>query len=227
MTITPRREKTRNKLIEASVGVFAHKGVSGASIEELTEAAGMTRGAFYSNFDSKDDLILAIIDAAIDHVVSALRSFIEDDADWRIGAAASQADGISADDQREKLGAAVSRIFDTKLNSLPWLNSDTWFVCEQAIELYAMRVPELHTRYRELIDAQLTTLSELTSQALQDFGYTTTVPTLELVKILAATMRDAKVNAILGGPDELDGTYVGSSRIVMLLQAFITPSSAA
>lgn len=227
MTITPRREKTRNKLIEASVGVFAHKGVSGASIEELSEAAGMTRGAFYSNFDSKDELILAMIDAAIDNVVSALRSFIENDAAWRTDAAASRSTEASAADQRAQLGDAVSRIFDTKLNSLPWLNSDTWFVCEQAIELYALRVPELHTRYRELIDAQLTTLAELTSQALQDFGYTTTVPTLELVKILAATMRDAKVHAILGGSDELDGTYVGSSRIVMLLQAFITPTSPA
>ena len=43
--------------------VFADRGIIGASVEEICEAAGFTRGAFYSNFADKDALVLALIQA--------------------------------------------------------------------------------------------------------------------------------------------------------------------
>ena len=57
-----RRELTRTALVEAAASVFARKGFAGASLDEIAEAAGFTRGAIYSNFKSKDDLILAVTD---------------------------------------------------------------------------------------------------------------------------------------------------------------------
>ncbi len=62
--LTPerRRELTRNALVEAAAEVFARKGVDAASLEEIAEIAGFTRGAIYSNFGSKDDLLLAVVD---------------------------------------------------------------------------------------------------------------------------------------------------------------------
>ena len=45
----------------AAVRVFAERGIIGASVEEICEAAGFTRGAFYSNFADKDELVLALI----------------------------------------------------------------------------------------------------------------------------------------------------------------------
>lgn len=44
------KENTRRRLIEASIEVFTQKGVEGATVDDLTRAAGFTRGAFYSNF---------------------------------------------------------------------------------------------------------------------------------------------------------------------------------
>ena len=49
--VTARRAATRERLIDAAIDVFAEKGVLGASVEEICEDAGFTRGAFYSNFD--------------------------------------------------------------------------------------------------------------------------------------------------------------------------------
>lgn len=61
----PTREDTRTRLFEAAAEVFEAKGVGGATIEAICAAAGFTRGAFYSNFATKDDLIAAMLE---DHV---------------------------------------------------------------------------------------------------------------------------------------------------------------
>lgn len=55
------RMVTRGRLLDAAAGVFARDGFHAASLEEICELAGYTRGAFYSNFESKDDLFLALI----------------------------------------------------------------------------------------------------------------------------------------------------------------------
>ncbi|WP_261167143.1 TetR/AcrR family transcriptional regulator [Microbacterium sp. Marseille-Q6965] len=54
------RENTRARLLDAAAQVFAEVGLGGASVETICERAGFTRGAFYSNFDSKDELFLEL-----------------------------------------------------------------------------------------------------------------------------------------------------------------------
>src|SRR5580704_1907519 len=66
----PTRDDTREKLFEAAARVFEDQGIGGASIEAIAAAAGFTRGAFYSNFKSKDELIIAMIE---DHVEQSIR----------------------------------------------------------------------------------------------------------------------------------------------------------
>src|SRR6478609_5671671 len=66
----PTRDDTRDKLFEAAARVFEEQGIGGASIEALAAAAGFSRGAFYSNFKSKDELIIAMLE---DHVDRSIR----------------------------------------------------------------------------------------------------------------------------------------------------------
>ena len=66
----PTRDDTRDRLFEAAARVFEAEGIGGASIEAITAAAGYTRGAFYSNFKSKDELIIAMLE---DHVEQSIR----------------------------------------------------------------------------------------------------------------------------------------------------------
>jgi AcrR family transcriptional regulator len=66
----PTRDDTCEKLFEAAARVFEDQGIGGASIEAIVAAAGFTRGAFYSNFNSKDELIIAMIE---DHVEQSIR----------------------------------------------------------------------------------------------------------------------------------------------------------
>jgi AcrR family transcriptional regulator len=59
--IRPTRDETRQRLFDAAAQVFESQGIGAASIESIAEAAGFTRGAFYSNFASKDELIIAML----------------------------------------------------------------------------------------------------------------------------------------------------------------------
>ena len=53
---------TRMRLIEAAERLFIRKGFDDASVDEISETAGYSRGAFYSNFDDKEQVFLAVID---------------------------------------------------------------------------------------------------------------------------------------------------------------------
>src|SRR5262245_40857387 len=66
----PTRDETRDKLFEAAARVFEEQGTGGASIEAIAAEAGFTRGAFYSNFASKEELIIAMLE---DHVEQSIR----------------------------------------------------------------------------------------------------------------------------------------------------------
>jgi AcrR family transcriptional regulator len=54
--------------------MFEEQGIGGASIEAIAAAAGFTRGAFYSNFKSKDELIIAMLE---DHVAESMQRNLE------------------------------------------------------------------------------------------------------------------------------------------------------
>ena len=60
--LSPKRTQTQQRLLDAAFRVLASDGFAGASIETIVAEAGFTRGAFYSNFDSKDALVLAAIE---------------------------------------------------------------------------------------------------------------------------------------------------------------------
>jgi AcrR family transcriptional regulator len=72
--VRPTREQTRERLFEAAAEVFATNGIGATSIDAITAAAGLTRGAFYSNFADKDELVTAML---ADHVEQTTRRYVE------------------------------------------------------------------------------------------------------------------------------------------------------
>ncbi|MER7798218.1 TetR/AcrR family transcriptional regulator [Microbacterium sp. NPDC096154] len=71
--VTRSRENTRARLLDAAAQVFAEVGLGEASVEAVCERAGFTRGAFYSNFESKDDLFLELAGRFVSQQVEAVR----------------------------------------------------------------------------------------------------------------------------------------------------------
>src|SRR6202163_2709247 len=57
-----RTETTRRKLLAAAERIFAQDGFEAARLEDIAAGAGYTRGAFYANFESKEDIFFALLD---------------------------------------------------------------------------------------------------------------------------------------------------------------------
>jgi AcrR family transcriptional regulator len=55
------REQTTQRLLDAAQKLIARNGLDAASVENIAAAAGYSRGAFYSNFSSKDDLFVELL----------------------------------------------------------------------------------------------------------------------------------------------------------------------
>src|SRR5918996_3044348 len=77
--LTPerRRAMTRQHLLEAAAIVFARKGFHEATLDEVAATAGFSKGAVYSNFKSKDDLFLALLDDRIDRQFAVVSEVLE------------------------------------------------------------------------------------------------------------------------------------------------------
>lgn len=76
LTRERRRQQTRDVLIAAATEVFAQRGFEGASLEEIAETAGFTRGAIYKHFTDKEDLFFAVTAGMNELVIEAFRALI-------------------------------------------------------------------------------------------------------------------------------------------------------
>ncbi|WP_328744456.1 TetR/AcrR family transcriptional regulator [Streptomyces sp. NBC_00285] len=117
--VTRRRVRTRANLLDAAFAVFAAKGFGRVSIEEVCEAAGYTRGAFYSNFDSLDELFFALYQQRADLIAEQVS-----------GALALDGPGLD-------VTAAADRVTEVLLLDRNWLLVKTDFL------VHAARAPEV------------------------------------------------------------------------------------
>lgn len=71
------KRQTKKYLLQAAAKVFAEQGFHGASVDEIAEAAGYTKGAIYNHFNSKEDLFLALFDQNQAEDIQALTHLME------------------------------------------------------------------------------------------------------------------------------------------------------
>jgi AcrR family transcriptional regulator len=58
-----KRQRTRASLIKAAAELIGECGFEGATLERIAERAGMTRGAIYGNFESREALYMAVVES--------------------------------------------------------------------------------------------------------------------------------------------------------------------
>ncbi|WP_303621336.1 TetR/AcrR family transcriptional regulator [Paraburkholderia caledonica] len=76
LTHARRKQQTRERLFEAARSVFLEKGLAATSVEDIVKAAGYTRGAFYSNFHCKEELLLELLRRDADEASVRLQSIV-------------------------------------------------------------------------------------------------------------------------------------------------------
>lgn len=123
LTRTQRRDATRERLIGAARTVFAEKGYAAASVEDIAAAAGHTRGAFYSNYRGKADMLFELLRRDQDEAAAALQ---------RIAGA-----NDPADDMQHAMLAYWRRCIGRQPSRLMWLEA----------QLQAERDPRFRARF--------------------------------------------------------------------------------
>lgn len=73
------RLETRTKLLESAAQLFARGGYEGASVDLIAESAGYSKGAFYSNFKSKEAIFLELLDMHKRREIDALAQLLAQD----------------------------------------------------------------------------------------------------------------------------------------------------
>jgi AcrR family transcriptional regulator len=91
---TEKRRQTRARLIEAALNVFALNGYEHATVDDISSAAGLSKGAFYFIFSAKEDVLLALFDLWADERTDLLNMA-----------------HASHDDPAEQLGAMLRALF--------------------------------------------------------------------------------------------------------------------
>lgn len=179
--LTPerRRQQTRNVLIEAATEVFARRGFDGASLEEIAETAGFTRGAIYKNFDGKEDLFFAVTDLLNEQVIEAFRSIAPDSArpgEWDISRLA------------ELWRASVGEFEDL-------------FAISQEHELYVLRNPDARPRAVAHRRKQRDLVAAFIDEVAEKSGMTLRLPASTLASIILAAADGLTYAALIDGEE--------------------------
>ena len=72
-----RSEATRRKIIDSAVKLFSEIGYPATGLGDIIERAGLTKGALYYHFDSKESLATAIIEEGSANLVNTFRSITD------------------------------------------------------------------------------------------------------------------------------------------------------
>ncbi|WP_395310962.1 TetR/AcrR family transcriptional regulator [Mycobacterium sp. AMU20-3851] len=121
LTRAESKELTRRRLLDAAAGMFARRGYSAATVDEIAESAGFSVGAVYSNFANKDEMFAALMtDRAVDRM-DAVGDIIR-------SAQAESADPLHA------LGRMLIEMADKEIDAAV-LRTEFW--------LHAVRNPDL------------------------------------------------------------------------------------
>ncbi|TQF66437.1 TetR/AcrR family transcriptional regulator [Rhodococcus spelaei] len=118
------RAQTRERLLVAALDVFADEGFGRSTVEQVCERAGFSRGAFYSNFDSLDELFLAMWEQRSAAMLDGIRN------------AVTTAESDAATEPFD-LDRAAARI----LAAIPV--EDRWYRVTAEFTAHALRNPEL------------------------------------------------------------------------------------
>ena len=100
------RDQTTQRLLEAAQKLIAKKGLSAASVEDIAAAAGYTRGAFYSNFNSKGDLFIELLRRDHDAHMEAFTAL--------------QSDEIPLDEIHERARVLYSQMYRDDTSFMNW-----------------------------------------------------------------------------------------------------------
>ncbi len=159
----PPRAETRRALLDAAARVFARQGLHGASVEAVSEEAGFSRGALYSNFKSKEDLFVALWEERIERRRRELRKVMREAGGPKAG-----------------LRPAAANVMDVLGRERDW------FLLYFEFALHAARDPEFARRFEPVREQGLAELAVGIADGLEKAGIDSPLAATDLALALKA-----------------------------------------
>jgi AcrR family transcriptional regulator len=158
--LSRKRRQTQARLLDAALDAFAERGFHGTSVEDVCERAGFSRGAFYSNFSSKEELFLALYDRQATRILDTF------------GEQAPTGEG-TLDEVVADLVAAIPR-------------DRRWYLVSTEFALHAVRNPEAGAAFAAARATVRAGFAARVDEVLERHGRELTVPVDDLVRWLFA-----------------------------------------
>ena len=164
--------QTRTRLIETARQLFVERGYGGTSIRDIADGAGYSQGAFYSNFASKEDVLLELLKGHM------------------------EAEGAQLSQVMESDGRSPEQIFAELESWASTLNRDaSWSMLSIELQLHANRSPTFAAKYQAVWDAHRARLGGVVGKLFATLGRT---PPAEPEELAAAFMALAHGLALQG-----------------------------
>ncbi len=169
--------------MDAAARVFARRGFHGASVEAVSEAAGFSTGALYSNFDGKEDLFLALYEERIERRRHELREMV-----------------VRSGDPVAGLGAAAANVTDLSDRERDW------FLLYFEFVLHAARDAAFAKRFAAIRDDGLAELARGIAEGLTRAGVASAVDADQLARAIRALTYGLALDRLVdaGTPSEVD-----------------------
>ncbi len=168
--------QTREQLMQAAESLFSQYGLNGTSIDKIVALAGFTKGAFYSNFASKEDLMLALLDKHKEQVFAQMQ------------------DLINATKKEDLIGEIQKWLKDSVADK-------NWVLFSAELEMSAARNPDFNKIYKQFMDIQYEKLAASLDDIFEKLGAKTPMLSIELARILKRQIHASALNALACGDD--------------------------
>ncbi|MFE3830264.1 TetR/AcrR family transcriptional regulator [Streptomyces sp. NPDC059092] len=199
---TRRRPRTVASLTDSALALFTERGFHATSISDIVERAGLTRGAFYSNYRDKDELFLALYDAHADRLLSGLRdeaARLDPGADLVDGLLAYTADRASRERQ--------------------------WFLVSMEFTLHAARTPAVAELLAVHEERLVHGVAGMITETLARTGLRPTIDPADGARLLIALFKGISALEPVQGPRTIRGAEGLSRRIAPYLVRALTTAA--
>ena len=186
LTREEKKARTRAQLIDAAAAVFARRGYVAASLDEVAEEAGLTKGAVYSNFDSKEDLFQAVIEDRLNAPMKNIAEVI----DTNIGTTEEQA-------------MAGARAFVGVVEQ-----EQEVFLLALEMNIHVARHPELKAAFAERYREQMAEVADIITEHANSSGDALPLPADQMAIAVQALSQGIALHALVDPgavPDDLLG----------------------
>lgn len=184
--ISKRRAATRDRLLQAAYDVFVSNGFAASSIEMITDAAGYTRGAFYSNFSSKEELFVALAKRELSKRTEAVARAIA-----QVEDVPTEDEKISSSIVAELIGSAMGRPEEER----------EWQIMLAEFRLFSWHHPEQSAGFRELYADYSQSIGDFLGPALKRLGVRYAIAPDVANRVLVSSFMEAMSEAFMD-PDE-------------------------